>query len=33
VLPATQRAVLILHDVLDWPSRDVAALLDTTVAG
>jgi RNA polymerase sigma-70 factor, ECF subfamily len=33
LLPATQRAVLILRDVLQWPSRDVAELLDTTAAG
>jgi RNA polymerase sigma-70 factor (ECF subfamily) len=31
LLPATPRAALILHDVLAWPARDVAGLLDTTV--
>ncbi|MEZ4368033.1 MAG: RNA polymerase subunit sigma-70 [Kofleriaceae bacterium] len=31
-LPATQRAALLLSDVLEWPVADVAALLDTTPA-
>jgi len=31
LLPATQLAVVILRDVLDWSSAEVAELLDTTV--
>ena len=31
-LPARQRAVLILREILDWPAADVAAALDMTTA-
>ncbi|GGF46137.1 RNA polymerase sigma factor [Marmoricola endophyticus] len=31
-LPARQRAVLVLRDVLRWPAKDVAEVLDTTTA-
>ncbi|HKD99350.1 MAG TPA: sigma-70 family RNA polymerase sigma factor [Micromonosporaceae bacterium] len=32
LLPARQRAVLILRDVLDWPAAEVAEVLDTSPA-
>ena len=32
-LPARQRAVLVLRDVLDWPAADVAEMLGMTTAG
>jgi RNA polymerase sigma-70 factor (ECF subfamily) len=32
LLPPRQRAVLILREVLDWPSADIAEALDTTPA-
>jgi len=32
LLPARQRAVLILKDVMDWPAKEIAELLDTTLS-
>jgi len=32
ILPGRQRAVLILHDVLDWRAAEIAGLLDASVA-
>jgi RNA polymerase sigma-70 factor (ECF subfamily) len=33
LLPAQQRAVVILRDVLEWSAKETAELLDTSVAG
>jgi RNA polymerase sigma-70 factor (TIGR02960 family) len=33
LLPAQQRAILILRDVLEWSAKETAELLDTSVAG
>jgi RNA polymerase sigma-70 factor (ECF subfamily) len=32
LLPARQRAVLMLHDILDWSAAEIASFLDTSVA-
>jgi RNA polymerase sigma-70 factor (ECF subfamily) len=32
ILPARQRAVLILKDVMDWPANEIADLLETTTS-